>query len=231
MTTQTTAGCPGDRTVNQTSYRLLCDALRETVHAGSDAVEGAGSIRYRASAVLYMLLLDHPVDRRGRCRSCRRSGAVIGLRRRPCRVHVRASYWLLRQPDDTLLSYVANEVEQGSAQTPAVPFSLPPREFRESERPEPHHGGTGEHSPTVPGPAVFHSMVTTIPPRRVAGDHRRHAVAAVTDHVNAAALAQEATRAASMAASGQHCAFPSCRTRHAIVGGLLRSLPGHHRAT
>lgn len=150
MTTQTTAGCPGGWTVDQTSYRLLCDALRETVHAGSGAVEGAGSIRYRASAVLYMLLLDHPVDRRGRCRSCRRSGTLMGLRRRPCRVHARASYWLLHQPDDTLLSYVANEVKQGSAQTPAVPFSLPPLEFRESERPEPHHGGTEEHSPDGP---------------------------------------------------------------------------------
>jgi hypothetical protein len=112
MTAQTTTN--GGWTVDQTSYRLLCDALRETVHAGPDAVDGPGSIRYRASAVLYLLLLDHPVDRRGRCRSCRRSGAVIGLRRRPCRVHARANYWLLRQPDHTLLPFLANEVE-GSA--------------------------------------------------------------------------------------------------------------------
>ena len=169
-------------TTDQTSHRLLCDALRETVHAGPDAVDWPGSIRYRASAVLYMLLLDHPIDRRGRCRSCRRSGAMIGLRRRPCRIHARASYWLLRQPDDTLLSHLANEVGEDSAllrgaanpphqsdltltaridssdtdvlprimadprtdpsQTPAVPISPAPREFREAGRPEPHHGMT-----------------------------------------------------------------------------------------
>ncbi len=101
-------------TIDQTSHRLLCDALRETVHAGPGALDSPGSIRYWASAVLYMLLLDHPVDQRGRCRSCRRSGAMIGLRRRPCRVHARASYWLLRQPDDTLLSHLANEVGEDS---------------------------------------------------------------------------------------------------------------------
>jgi hypothetical protein len=102
-------------TVDQTSHRLLCDTLRETVHAGPGAVDWPESIRYRASAVLYMLLLDHPIDRRGRCRSCRRSGVVIGLRRRPCRVHARASYWLLHQPDDPLLSHLAKEVGQDSA--------------------------------------------------------------------------------------------------------------------
>jgi hypothetical protein len=174
-------------TVDQTSHRLLCDALRETLHAGPGAVEGPASIRYRASAVLYLLLLDHPIDRRGRCRSCRRSGTMIGLRRRPCRVLARASYWLLHQPDDTLLSRLANEVIADSAaspgarsspdrsdltvtapidpsdtdvlpkatddprpdpsQTPAVPLPLPPREFRRAGRPEPHHGGTGEHLP------------------------------------------------------------------------------------
>lgn len=172
-------------TIDQTSHRLLCDALRETVHAGPGALDSPGSIRYWASAVLYMLLLDHPVDQRGRCRSCRRSGAMIGLRRRSCRVHAKASYWLLRQPDDTLLSHLANEVGEDSvlsrgaatppdrsnltvtaridpsntgvlpkimddprtdpAQTPAVPFPLSPREFREVGRPEPHHSGTGKH--------------------------------------------------------------------------------------
>ncbi len=102
-------------TIDQTSHRLLCDPLRETVRAGPGTVDWPGSIRYRASAVLYMLLLDHPVDRLGRCRSCRRSGAIIGLRRRPCRVHAKASYWLLRQPDDTLLSHLANEVREDIA--------------------------------------------------------------------------------------------------------------------
>lgn len=91
------------RTVDQTSYRLVCDALRETVHAGPGATKGGGSIRYRASAVLYLLLLDHPIDRRGRCRSCRGPSGMIGLRRRPCRIHLRASDYLLRQPTEALL--------------------------------------------------------------------------------------------------------------------------------
>ncbi len=89
------------RTIEQTSYRLVCDALRQAVAAGPSAASGIDSIRYRAAAVLYTLLLDHPLDRRGRCRSCRRSGALIGPRRRPCRIHLRASYWLLCQPDAT----------------------------------------------------------------------------------------------------------------------------------
>jgi hypothetical protein len=59
-------------TVEQTSHRLLCEALRESVRAGPGAVERVGSIRYQASAVLYLLLLEHPIDRRGRCRSCPR---------------------------------------------------------------------------------------------------------------------------------------------------------------
>ncbi|PZS40818.1 MAG: hypothetical protein DLM62_00855 [Pseudonocardiales bacterium] len=67
--------------------------------AGPSTASGIDSIRYRAAAVLYTLLLDHPLDRRGRCRCCRRSGALIGPRRRPCRIHLRASYWLLCQPD------------------------------------------------------------------------------------------------------------------------------------
>lgn len=110
-------------TVDQTSHRLTCDALRrvlrQVVQAGPGAVDRIGSIRYRALAVLYTLLLDHLIDQRGRCRSCRRPGAMIGLRRRPCRIHIRASYWLLRQPDEALLlSHLAGELEQGTAPSP-----------------------------------------------------------------------------------------------------------------
>ncbi|MGH4014384.1 MAG: hypothetical protein ACRDSL_10765 [Pseudonocardiaceae bacterium] len=49
----------------------------------------------QAAAALYALLLAHPIDRRGRCRSCRRSGAVLGLRRRSCRVYLEAGFFLL----------------------------------------------------------------------------------------------------------------------------------------
>jgi hypothetical protein len=101
------------RTVDQISHRLVCDALcgflRQAAKAGPNAVDGIGSIGCRASAVLYTLLLDHPIDRRGRCWSCRHFGAMIGLRR--CRIHITASYWLLLQPDKTmLLSHLACEL-------------------------------------------------------------------------------------------------------------------------
>jgi len=57
-------------TVNQTTHRLVCEALRgvlrQFTQAGPGAVEEIGSVPYRVSAVLYTLLLDHPIDRRGR---------------------------------------------------------------------------------------------------------------------------------------------------------------------
>lgn len=113
------------RTVDQTSHRLVREALRETVRAGPGAGERVGSIRYRASAVLYLLLLEHPIDGRGRCRSC--PGVMIGLRPRPCQIHLRASDWLLHHPDEALLSHLARECGAGSvlslgaAGTPAWP--------------------------------------------------------------------------------------------------------------
>ncbi|MDQ2883639.1 MAG: hypothetical protein M3Y48_21405 [Actinomycetota bacterium] len=112
--------------MDQTSYRIICEelrgVLRQVVRAGPDAVEGIGSIRCQASAVLYTLLLDHPIDRRGRCRSCRRPGAMVGLRRRPCRIHLRARYWLLHQPDQALLlSHLAHELARSAAPGPERP--------------------------------------------------------------------------------------------------------------
>lgn len=84
------------------SYDFMCTVLRRTladgVRAGIGAEDGIGSLRCRVSGALYALLLAHPVDHRGRCRSCRRPGAVFGLRRRRCWVHLEASHWL-RQPD------------------------------------------------------------------------------------------------------------------------------------
>ncbi|MDQ2882497.1 MAG: hypothetical protein M3Y48_15180 [Actinomycetota bacterium] len=127
------------RTVDETSHRLVCDllrgVLRRAAQTGPGAVDGVGSLLYRVSAVLYMLLLDHPIDRRGRCRSCRRPGAMIGLRRRRCLIHLRASYWLLRQPDKTLLfSRLADDLGPGT-----------PSETR-AGRPDLTHGAPGEPS-------------------------------------------------------------------------------------
>ncbi|MGH3898876.1 MAG: hypothetical protein ACRDTA_11625 [Pseudonocardiaceae bacterium] len=103
-------------TVDQTSHRLVCDLLRDVLGQTGPGAEEVGSILYRASAVLYLLLLDHPIDQRGRCRSCPRPGAVIGFRRRLCRIHLRARYWLLRQPDNAmLLSHLADDPGRGTA--------------------------------------------------------------------------------------------------------------------
>jgi hypothetical protein len=106
----------GGLTLDQTSYQLIGDALRgllcRAVQVGPGAVEGIGSVPCQAVAVLYTLLRDHAIDRRGRCRSCRRPGAIVVLRRRPCRIYLRASYWMLRQPNEALLlSHLAEELE------------------------------------------------------------------------------------------------------------------------
>ncbi|MGH3896923.1 MAG: hypothetical protein ACRDTA_01465 [Pseudonocardiaceae bacterium] len=120
-----------DLTVDQTSHRLIRDALRRelcrAVQAGPGAVEGIGSVRCQASAVLCTLLRDHSIDQQGRCRSCPHPGTIIGLRRRPCRIYLRASYWMLRQPDQTmLLSHLADELETDpTLHRPASPPHLP----------------------------------------------------------------------------------------------------------
>lgn len=110
-------------TVDQISHRLMCDALRgfllKASRARPGALEGIGSTGCRAGAVLYTLLIDHPVDRRGRCRSCRWSGAVIRFRR--CRIHITAISWLLLQPDEaTLRSHLAGELGLGTAPPPGA---------------------------------------------------------------------------------------------------------------
>lgn len=109
-------------TVYQTSHDLMCQSLRkvvvEGVQAGRGAAGGIGSVRCRVSAALYALLTAHPVDREGRCLSCRRPGAVFGRRHR-CRVHREASYWL-RQPEEFLHSRVVREWGLADQSPPGV---------------------------------------------------------------------------------------------------------------
>ncbi|MFN2496704.1 MAG: hypothetical protein ABR608_12470 [Pseudonocardiaceae bacterium] len=130
--------------VHQTSHQLLCEALGEVLRAavrgGPGAAGGIGSVPCRAVAALFLLLMSHPVGRRGHCRSCRRPGAMFGRRWRRCQVHADADYWL-HQPDQKLLLRqlarelaprptlppAAGDSRSTPIQTPAVPPSAPPR--------------------------------------------------------------------------------------------------------
>lgn len=104
----------GGRSVHQTSYELACEmlagALRSAVRDSAVDRSMIGSVHCRAAAALYVLLVGHPVDRRGRCRSCRRPGAVFGWVRRRCQVHNEARAWL-HQPADFVDSRLARELE------------------------------------------------------------------------------------------------------------------------
>ncbi|MGH3931478.1 MAG: hypothetical protein ACRDTF_16085 [Pseudonocardiaceae bacterium] len=139
--------------VYQTAYDLLREELRKVlwavVESGPGAGGGMGPVRWRACAALYSLVEEHPVDRRGRCRSCRRPGAVLGWVRRRCQVRVWACYWL-QQPDEALLlTLLARELEHedehtSASQSPAVPRpSLPGGDSPQAGRPDPDHGGAG----------------------------------------------------------------------------------------
>lgn len=101
----------GDRSVDQTSHRLVCEALREAMRVEPGALGRLGSIRYRASAVLYLLVLEHSLDWRGRCLSC--PGVMLGMWPRSCQIHLRARYWLLHHSPEALLSHLAREFGAG----------------------------------------------------------------------------------------------------------------------
>jgi hypothetical protein len=76
--------------------------------------------------------MAHSVDRRGRCRSCRRPGAVLGLRRRRCRVHGEARF-CLQQPAEFLRSRLVCELgltDLPPAQSSVTPATGDPRVAR-----------------------------------------------------------------------------------------------------
>ena len=123
-----------NHTVGQTNHRLIRDALR----AGPGAVEKVGSLRYRASAVLYLLLLEHAIDERGRCWSC--PGALS---------------WLLHHPDEVLRSHFARQFgrEFGAVRLLSHRATgTPPRSgLTVKARPDPRD--TRSHGPRPPEPA------------------------------------------------------------------------------
>jgi hypothetical protein len=89
-------------------YTALRQVLREGVQAGPGAAEGLDSLPCRVSGALYALLMAHPIDRHGRCRSCRRPGSVLGRRRQDCVVYFEVSCWL-GQPDTLLRARIAHQ--------------------------------------------------------------------------------------------------------------------------
>ncbi|HSL08652.1 MAG TPA: hypothetical protein VK887_11875 [Pseudonocardiaceae bacterium] len=157
----------------QSEHDQLREMLRRFLVAEVQSPRGCGQVGCGAGAALDSLLAAHPVDQRGRCRSCRHSGL---LRRGVCRVYVKAHYWL-RQPTDRMQAHLAAELgvdvpaPPGVAdpeatevlprvaddpptdplQTPAVPPSpIPP-----AGQSDPDHGGAGD-GPRAPGLAVAH---------------------------------------------------------------------------
>lgn len=106
--------------VYQASYGLLCKELYEWLSSavepgvsaqdGSESTQdGSESAQWRACAMVYSLLRDHAIDRRGRCRLCRRPGALFGRRRRRCQVHIAANFYL-RQPEQFVRSHLVGEL-------------------------------------------------------------------------------------------------------------------------
>jgi len=108
--------------VHQTSHELLRETLRSALTAAADSGrddDGIGSTPCRAIAALYALLGAHPVDRRGRCRSCRGLRALPGRRHRICRILVAARFYLY-QPEDILLRLLASELNQHATPPPTA---------------------------------------------------------------------------------------------------------------
>lgn len=97
--------------VHEASYDLMLERLRGALLAAVAWERGAlGTIQYRASVALYVLLDDHSIDRRGRCRSCRGQATLVGRRRRFCRVYLSARFYLY-QADDVLLRCLTDELD------------------------------------------------------------------------------------------------------------------------
>ena len=138
------------RSVHQTSYELASEVLggvlRSAVRGGGVDRCVAGSVPCRAVAALYVLLAGHPVNRRGRCRSCRRPGAVFGWRWRRCQVHNEARAWL-HQPAEFVDSRLAREL--------GIPLGPPLLADPAATQPLPKVGFGLDELPTDPqSPAV-----------------------------------------------------------------------------
>ncbi|MGH3772169.1 MAG: hypothetical protein ACRDRW_12365 [Pseudonocardiaceae bacterium] len=100
---------------------MLLKVLVDGVRAGRGGAGGIGSVPFRACVALYGLLLDHPVDEWGRCRSCRWPGSVFGARWRQCQVHGKATLCLRQLDEVLLLSLLDRQLGLADEPPPAAP--------------------------------------------------------------------------------------------------------------
>ena len=136
---------PG-RNVNvyQTEHDLLREMLRRFLVAEMQSSRDAGQcvrVVWGAVAALDSLLAAHPVDRRGRCRSCQRPG-WLRRRRWVCMVYVEARYWL-RQPTHRVQAHLASEL----GMDPAPPPEAADPEATEMLPQVPRHGPSEDPPP------------------------------------------------------------------------------------
>lgn len=140
-------------TVYQTEHDLLCEMLRGLLMGEVESAHRAGEcgqVGCGAGAALHSLLAAHPVDRRGRCRSCRSPG-WLGRRCRVCLVLVKAHYWL-RQPTHIVWAHLADEL---GVDVPGPHGAADPEATEVLPRTEPDPPGSRTEpiqTPTVPLP-------------------------------------------------------------------------------
>ena len=119
----------------QTEHELLREMLRRFLVAEMQSSRGAGQcgrVVCGAVAALDSLLAAHPVDRRGRCRSCQCPGWP-GRRPRMCLVYVEAHYWL-RQPTHRVQAHLSGEL---GVDIPPLPDAADPGATEVLSRVEP----------------------------------------------------------------------------------------------
>lgn len=172
--------------VQQITHELMCaalrTALRSIVDPGRDDPRESDSMGDRAITTLYMIMMSHPVDRRGRCRSCRRPGALLGRRWRRCRVYGEANVWL-HQPTEFLRSQLARELRLDDPLATCAPLSKlrpsSPPPSSPADSPEvPVHGRAGERPP--PAPPWPTTGPDSVQSRQRAGDETQPPMPALT---------------------------------------------------
>lgn len=94
--------------VFQIAHATVRRDLRTELLRAASATE-FGSVVFRATAALYALLLEHAIDRQGRCYMCRQPASMVGPRRRQCTIYPLAQHWI-HQPGTRLAASLNREL-------------------------------------------------------------------------------------------------------------------------